>query len=195
MNHFTFAQNELDSLELDGRLGTVPLHSQKNKTTQPGLMNSIFADGGFRIWCQQHEPIDPTRLVSTVCCCWCEECFLDTLWAAQDQSLVEYCRTPCSSLCGHSLPAARGYFHQDELVWLSPQSKEEDTGSVNVQLTNLQEHDAYSHGSHFPQRTEANGAFTADLCSCEYGRRQIFVLFANKPCKEIISSWKISPRN
>ncbi len=82
------------------------------------------SDGRVRIWCKEHESMDPSCLVSTVqtaaggggVMVW-GIYFLGTLntnWALfKCHSLPEYCCWPCSSLYDYSVPIFWCYFQQD----------------------------------------------------------------------------------
>ncbi len=79
------------------------------------------SDGRVRIWCKEHESMDPSCLVSTVqvggggvmvwgIFFW--HTFGSLVPIEQHHSLPEYCCWPCPSLYDYSVPSSDGYFQQ-----------------------------------------------------------------------------------
>ncbi len=92
------------------------------RETLPGLMSLDFllrhSDITVRIWCKEHESMDPSCLVSTVQAggggvmvsgifSWHTLDPLSTNWASvKHHSLPEYCFWPCPSLYDYSVPSS-----------------------------------------------------------------------------------------
>ncbi len=113
------------------------------------------SDGRVRIWCKEHESMDPSCLVSTVqtaaaggggVMVW-GIYFLGTLntnWALfKCHSLPEYCCWPCPSLYDYSVPSSDAT--SSRIMHHVTKLKSSQTGFLNMTISSLYSNGLHSH--------------------------------------------------